>query len=433
MKKNPTADPGLERCAAFVGIDWADKKHDVCLQVAGQPKRELSVLPHKVAAIEAWASDLRARFGGRPIAVCLELAQGPIVSALLNHDFFVIFPVHPSTLASYRRTFSPSHAKDDPTDAELAVDFLTRHPEALTPLTPQSPDMRTLQSLVFSRRRLVEDTTRVTNRLTHALKAYFPQVLDWFREKDTLVFCDFLDRFPSLEAAQSESPEALATFFREHNIRYGAVITKRIDAIKAERSLTRDRAVIEPNQLVAGALLAQLRVLIDAVARFDARIAELCEKLPDHRIFRSLPAAGPTLAPRLLAAFGETRERFDSAAAVQKFTGIAPVTERSGNQNWVHWRLGCPKFVRQTIVEWAALTIPRSFWARAFYDKQKSKGASHNAAVRSLAFKWIRILYRLWIDRTTYDESKYLSALQRRGSPLLQFIAAQAQPAPTIS
>jgi len=162
-----------------------------------------------------------------------------------------------------------------------------------------------------------------------------------------------------------------------------------------------------------------MRVTLQAIQRFDAEIATVSETLPDYALFRALPAAGVALAPRLLAAFGEQRERYASAAEIQKYAGIAPVTESSGKKHWVHWRLQCPTFLRQTFVEWAGATIPRSFWAAAYYRQQRAKGCSHQTAVRALAFKWIRILYRCWQTRTPYDESTYLNALRRRGSPLL--------------
>jgi hypothetical protein len=124
-----------------------------------------------------------------------------------------------------------------------------------------------------------------------------------------------------------------------------------------------------------------------------------------------------------MAAFGERRERFAGASAAQKCFGIAPVIERSGNKSWVHWRYGCSKFLRQTFVEWAGQTIPRSFWAKAYYDSCRARGTRHQAALRALAFKWIRILYRCWVDRTPYDESRYLMALQKRSAPLLKHAA----------
>ena len=76
---------------AFIGIDWADTKHDVCLQVVGSGQREFTCLPHQVADIEQWALSLRQRFGG-PIAIELELTKGPIVYALQKYDYLVLFP-----------------------------------------------------------------------------------------------------------------------------------------------------------------------------------------------------------------------------------------------------------------------------------------------------------------------------------------------------
>ena len=405
--------------AAFVGIDWADQKHDVCLKPADSNEREHGLIVHCPEAIERWACGLRERFAGQPIAVCLEIARGPLVSALQRHEFLVLFPVNPSTLAGYRSTFCVSGAKDDPTDAELALELLLRHPEKLSALRPQSVAMRKLEKLVEQRRMLVDEVRRVTNRMGAALKEYFPQVLDWFKDKDTLVFCDFVSRWPTLKQAQRARKARLCAFFHEHNVRYRHIVEQRVQAIMAASPLTADAAVIEPNRLLVVSLAQQLRVLLQSVDRFDAEIAALAPTLPDYELFAGLPGAGAVFAPRLLAAFGEQRERFESANRMQSYVGVAPVTERSGNKCWVHWRLRCPKFVRQTFVEWAAHSIPYCYWADAYYRQQRAKGSSRQAALRALAFKWIRIVYRCWQTRTPYDEARYLSALKRRGSPLL--------------
>ena len=161
--------------------------------------------------------------------------------------------------------------------------------------------------------------------------------------------------------------------------------------------------------------------------RFDGEIAVTAQKLPDYDLlFRPLPGAAKVLAPRLLAAFGEDRQRYPQADALQKYSGIAPVTKHSGQSTWVHWRWQCPTFVRQTFVDWAAQTINKSAWAGACYRQQGAKGCSYQVAVRALAFKWIRILHRCWQNRTPYDESKYLEALRRKGSPLLKYLAHSA-------
>jgi transposase len=416
----------LDKFAAIIGLDWADAKHDICLQVAGTEHREFAVLEHRPECIDSWARTLRQRFNGQPIALALELDKGPIVSALRQHDCFVLFPVNPSTLAKYRETWTVSGAKDDPTDAELALELLTKHPERFKPLNPQSPEMRALEQLVEQRRCLVDDQTRITNRLTSALKNYFPQPLQWFNDKDTTLFCDFLARWPTLKALKLARRSTLERFFCQHHVRYPNVIEQRIQAIKSATPLTTDEGVIAPCSLLIQALVAQLRATLAAIETFNQAIDTRARAHPDFAIFGSFPGAGPVFAPRLLAAFGEQRERYTGAADMQKYAGIAPVTARSGNMHWVHWRWKCPTFLRQTFVEWAAQTIPRSFWARAYYQQQREKGNSHQSAVRALAFKWIRILFRCWQNRTPYDESAYLNNLQQRGSPILQNLASSS-------
>jgi len=328
------------------------------------------------------------------------------------------------TLAKYREAFTPSGAKDDPTDAEFALDLILRHADRFTPLHPQSVEMRTLVSLVEQRRRLVNDRVRTTNRLRNTLKQYYPQVLEWFDRIDTPLFCAFIERWPTLAQVKRARRTTLQSFFHQHNMRSASVLDARLQSIKAAMPLTLDEAVITPNRLQALVLVDLLRVTLSAIKRFDDEIGELAPQHPDCALFDALPGAGPSLAPRLLVAFGEQRDRFNSAAELQRYAGIAPVTVRSGNMYWVHWRWQCPTFLRQTFVEWAAQTINKSYWAGVYYRQQRDKGCSYQAAVRALAFKWIRILYRCWQTNTPYNEAVYLKALKRRGSPLLNQVEA---------
>lgn len=241
-----TNPASLSQFAACVGLDWADGKHDVCLQAADSERREAAVIDHRPEAIDAWALALRERFDARPVAVVLELAKGPIVYAPRKYDFIVLFPINPASLAKYRKLFTHSGAKDDPTDAEFALDFLLKHPERLQPLNPQSDTMRAVEQYVEMRRTLVNDQVRITNRITSALKNYFPQPLQWFNDKNTVVFCDFLTRWPTLKQARNARRSSLEKFFHEHNVVRPAVVAKRIEAIKSATPLTDDRAVIEP-------------------------------------------------------------------------------------------------------------------------------------------------------------------------------------------
>ena len=337
----------------------------------------------------------------------------------MKYDFVVLYPINPATVAKYRRAFQPSRAKDDPTDAQILVELLLKHHEKFTPWQPESGEIRTLRQMVELRRTLVKDKVRLTNRLTACLKNYFPQVLDWFVDKDTLVFCDFLSQWSTLAAVQSESEESLRQFFVSHHSHYAKTNARRIETIQMATSLTDDPAIIEPMEQMVLALIRQLKPLLASIKDFDKQIEQSFNQQPDVELFRSLPGAGPHLAPRLLVAFGEDRSRYKCAQDLLQYAGIAPVTERSGQKHWVHWRWSCPKFLRQTFIEWASQSRQFSFWAKAFYDYQKRQGKTHQMAIRALAFKWIRILFRCWKDRVEYDEAKYLMALRKKGSPLI--------------
>jgi transposase len=112
----------------------------------------------------------------------------------------------------------------------------------------------------------------------------------------------------------------------------------------------------------------QLHLVIDAVAQFDRRIKEVFRKHPDAQIFNSFPGAGPALAPRLLAAMGSDRSRFNSSLEVAEYSGIAPVTERSGKSKWAHRRFAGSPLVKQSLDEFAAQSILYCSWARGCCD-----------------------------------------------------------------
>ncbi len=299
--------------AALIGIDWADQKHDICLYDCQNQSYESSTIEHQPEAIDAWATQLRKRFAGQPIAVCLEQKRGPLVYALCKYDFLILYPVNPQTVAKYRQAFTPSRAKDDPTDALVQVALLLKHQDKLTAWYPASVEIRKLQQFVEWRRKLVGEVGRITNRLVDVLKGYFPQVLDWFEHRDTFVFCDFLSQWSTLQAVQQVSDKQLQQFFVEHNSRYKACNARRIERIRRAVPLTEDPAIVEPALMMVKALLGQLRSLLESLRQFEQHIEQLFELMPDAELFAALPGAGDNLAPRLLLAFGEERTRFSSA------------------------------------------------------------------------------------------------------------------------
>jgi len=404
--------------AAFAAIDWADQKHFWKLVAAGSQQPEQGELENTPEAVEDWAQALNQRFGGRPIAVCLEQSRGALLYMLVKYPHLVLFPVHPTTAARYRETFSPSGAKGDPGDTASLLDLLLRHRERLRRLQLETVETRLLQLLIEQRRRMVDEKTRQSLRLMACLKMYFPQVLKWFDDVSSPLVSALLERWPSLSELKRSHPGTLRKFFHEQNCRSQDRIEERITAIYQATPATLDAAVLEGEAMRARGLVALLTALRRHITELDQRIEQLVASHPDRTLFASLPGAGRVLVPRLIVAFGTRRERYDNAFQMQCYSGIAPVKEASGKSEWIHFRWACPKFLRQTFHEYASHSLPKSEWARAYYRLQREHGKSHHAAVRALAYKWIRIIFRCWKTGTPYDEPTYLQSLQKRNSPL---------------
>jgi len=235
---------------------------------------------------------------------------------------------------------------------------------------------------------------------------------------------DLLDQWPELAKLQRTNPAKLAKFLGEHKGLNQERIQERIQQIYAAVAATSDPVVIEACSRRAVSLVQHLRVFWADIADLTKRIAERVADHPDTPIFRSLPGAGAATVPRLIAAFGTKRERFETAYQLQCYSGIAPVQQASGKTRVVHFRRACPKFLRQTFQEFAGQSIRFSTWAKAFYLNQRSHGTAHHAAVRALAYKWIRIIFRCWKERQPYDEQLYIAAAQRRGALLGPALAA---------
>jgi len=409
----------LIRLSALIGIDWADEAHAISLQPADTNVVERHRLLHTPEAIKTWMGALRARFPDGPVGIAIETSRGPLIHALLDYDWVVLYPINPRSLARFRETFTPSGAKDDEPDADLLRELLAKHRDRLRAWVPDATPTRALRRLVESRRTTVDLGTKLTQQLRAALKEYFPQALDWVgADLTSALACDFLLTWPTLEAVQRARPARLRRFYTAHHVRRSELIEARVAAIHAATPLTHDQAVVETGALMVQMLAKQLQALGGSIARFDDEIARRFAAHEDAALFSALPGSGAALAPRLLVAFGTDRERFPRAADIQELSGIAPVRERSG-QSWIiHWRWAAPTFVRQTFQEFAQHSIRSSPWARAYYALQRSRGKDHHKAVRALAFKWIRILWRCWRDRTPYDEARYTRALQQRASPL---------------
>ena len=403
-----------------IGLDRSDQKADLCLIDTHSGQRRPVVIDTAPEALREWLCELRQQHPAARVGLCLEQPAVHLIPFLETYDWITLHPINPITLQKYREAFVTSRANDDTKDAAYLADLLLTHQAQLPVWAPEDSATRAVQQLVLHRRAVVEERTGLTNRLIALLKQYYPQALalcgeDLWRPLAT----SFLLKWPSLQAVQKVKPATLKQFYYLHGSRSPKLLEQRLALVARAVPVTDETALIASFVLRVQLLCRQLQLVQQSVAEFDRQIAAAYAAHPDRAIFASLPGAGPVFQPRLLASLGSQRERFDSAGSLQCYTGVAPVTKRSGGSCHIHRRYLCPKFQRQSFHEYAGESILWSRWAAAFYLQQRTKGCAHHTAVRALAFKWQRVIWRCWQDRKPYDERIYEAALRKSGSPIV--------------
>ena len=429
----PAAPPVTSQpIVCWVGLDWADKKHVLAVRTAANQPGTIHQVEQTPQALEDFFLELRRQHPEGRIAIALEQSRGPVLYALLQFAFLAIYPVNPRTLADYRRAFKVSGAKDDPLDAQLLSELVALHPDRLRALAVEEPCIRRLRLLTEDRRTFVQDGTLLSNRLGQTLKCYYPLALELIGEKLTSPMAlEFLRRWPNLAKLKAAKPATLRAFFYKQNSRSEDRISERLAALEQARPLTEDPALLEPLQQRMESLVAQLSSLAKVVEHYDAEIRRVFKSVPQAHLFADLPGAGPALAPRLAAAFGTIQSNFPTVEDVLSFSGVAPVRIQSGATERVHFRYARPIFLHQSFVEFAKCSLPKCEWARLLYDHELKQGKKKWVALRKIAFKWIRILWRCWRDGKAYDETTYLRSLQRDGVALYESLYEQLPPLPT--
>ena len=415
--------PKIENIVAFLGIDWADQKHDIHLSSPSGEKNEYRQILHTPEVLSEWLTQLRQRFPQGHIAVCLEQSKGSLIYHLMSYDFFILYPINPKALARYREAFNTSGAKDDKPDAEFLCELVRCHRDRLHPWLPEDEQTRNITALAEARRRAVDERTRVSNKLRSTLKGYFPQAVQLVGDNlhDPLSLA-FLKQWPQLEKIQRTSDAKIVKFYTSQGSRSEQRIAERIKVIRNAVPVTKDPAIITSVIITVQMLIGILTTLNKSIIKYEQKLNVLLADHPDKDIFLSFPGAGDALTPRLLAAWGTDRQRFEDADEMQRYSGVAPITKRSGKTTLVQRRVACPKFLLQTFHEYARCSLRKSIWAKAYYDMLREHGKAHHTALRTLGFKWIRIMYRCWHDRTFYDEAQYIQALQRAHSPVLAYM-----------
>jgi transposase len=306
-----------------------------------------------------------------------------------------------------REALSASGKKDDRLDAQSLCLLLRERMVDLAPIQPSSTEATILAGLVSQRVAVVEEKNRLLNQLTAALKAYYPRALELFSNLDQPISLAFLQAFAS------PSELAAATQDEWDRLFAGQRYPQRGRIVKLWEHSRDPQVPVPPADEVLGArqvrrLVRGLQLLQEEMESLEEEIKRRFDLLPEAGTFRSLPGAADVLAPALFAIFGDNRNRWSDWRGVARQSGTVPITRTSGRSRSVSMRHHCDHSARRTLHLFAASSRKACRWANDFYTRQRERGKRHGTALRNLATKWLRILFRMWKNGSTYDEPAYL-------------------------
>jgi transposase len=401
----------------FGAVDWASEKHSVV--VVDQEGRVVEdfEIEHSALGWKKFREKLQS-YGSIPIAI--ETSQGAAVEQLLEAGM-IVYPLNPKSAQAYRERKAPSGVKDDRLDAWSFADALRVDGQGWKALRPEEPLIKELRLLCRDEVSLIEQRTALISQLRHALAEYYPAALEAFEDWTSVSAWMFLQRFPTPELLAKAGKRQWQKFLHARRLWGSDRGPRRMEIFAHATELSGSAPTASAKSLLALSLVQMLFVIEKQLTVYHQRIEKLFARHPDHDLFGSLPGAGPKIAPRLLAEIGDDRERFDGDAQnLQCLGGTAPVTKRSGKYRHCHRRWACDKHLRHAMHLFAEQSLSRCAWAQIYYEHHRQKHRSHADALRRLGHRWLKIIYKMWIDRTPYDPELHQRNQLQHGSWILQ-------------
>lgn len=397
----------------FAGFDWAKNHHDVVIVDRNGTIVADFQFEHSAQGWKYLRKQLTAL--GLNVAVCVETSQGSIVEQLLDSGA-TVYPISPLAAKNYRGRKVPSGNKTDRIDAWSLGDALRVDGHGWKALEKEDPIIAELRLLCRDEVALIEDRTALVNQLQTALYEYYPAALEAFDDWTMPGAWEFVAAFPTPAALQAAGKRKWEKFLHAHKLARPQTYEKRMKIFAESGEFTSGEALTRSKSRLALARIQMLRVLQSQIDAYRAEIEKLFAKHPDHDLFGSLPGSGPKIGPRLLGEIGADRARFADPNGLQCMAGTAPVSYQSGQIHIVYLRWHCNKLLRHTVHLWADQSRHSCSWAAVYYDQLRERGKSHACALRCLGQRWLKILWKMWQDRTTYDPAIHTRNQLKHGS-----------------
>ncbi|MCK5802496.1 MAG: IS110 family transposase [Lentisphaeria bacterium] len=389
----------------IVGFDWARDKHDVCVQNEKGEVLFIRTVRHAVEALnEITALTDEIEPDRERVHVALEQHDGALLAWLLSTGY-TVYGINPKSTERARDIYRPAGGKDDRIDAQTIADLLRGNLVRFKPMHSQSDETLHLRSLARLRMRLMTQKTALMQRLRTIIAEWCPDVSHLCGDFNRKWQRDLLERWPLHEDLVEAHGNALNGFMASH--RLSAATREKLTGVRTTAPMFIPDGRKESLRFETETILLQLNMHIDRLLVLDGRLAEAFASHSNFAVFHSLPVKGVATLSMICSAFGDRREDAPHWRQLAARWGVAPVTYASGKSRSVRRRKACDTHVLQALTDLAFTTTfsVSGCWATDFYKRKRSEGKDHHEVLRAVALRWVKILWRMWIDQVPYDES----------------------------
>jgi transposase len=394
----------------FVGDDWAEEHHDVELMNEKGRVLARAKLPEGVAGIARLHAMIGEHLGededeDEPtVVVGIETERGPWVQALIAAGYQV-HAVNPLQAARYRERHSVSGAKSDTKDAHVLADMVRTDRHQLRPVAGDSAEAEAVKVLSRAHKTLIWERTRHLLRLRHALREFFPAALFAFDDLTAVDALELLTAAPEPTAAAALGLDTISAALKKARRHNRAAKAEAIAAALRAEHLGQPPVVAAAYAVTVRAQAAILTVLNTQIAELEEQVEANFSEHPDADIYLSQPGLGAVLGARVLAEFGDAKQRYADAKARRNYAGTSPITRQSGKKKIVLARYVHNDRLLDALGLQALAALTSSPGARAYYDQIRGRGAGHRAALRQLGNRLGGILHGCLKSGTLYDEA----------------------------
>ena len=408
---------------SYIGIDWSEKHHNVCILNEAGACLDRFQVPHSQTGFLRLEERL-AMFtkAAGDCLVAIETDHNTLVNFLWSRGY-TLYILPPKQVKSNRGRHRASRAKDDDSDALLLADILRTDQGRLTPWQADSALVQQMRSLVSWIDDLTDLIKRHRNRLRANLLCYFPQPLAAFGNMMSQFSLKVVAAYPSPAHLSTLTFEQFSAFSKSQGYYHSGNLPAYYAQLQEPMPATPE-AIWPVLEKQTGFQARQLLTLMEQKQAAINQTSRLFEQHPDAAIFASLPGAGDLLRPKLLVMFGDYRDRFPKQSILPAIAGTCPVTVQSGRSRYVSFRKACNHSYRQTAQQFAISSTRKSVWAARYFSHALERGMSHSHAYRCLANRWLHIIWTLWQKRVPYDESYHLSHVAKHRLPLSGIVSA---------